>query len=75
MMIKEKFAKAILRQRLSSELKLTQRDVAEEAGVSLRYYQSLEAGKKMPSLDTLDKLARAHSMRLSELCRIIEETD
>ena len=73
--INKKFSKAILVLRMNNDVKLTQKDVADEADLSLRYYQDLESGKKRPSLETVEKIAHAHSMRLSELCRIIEETD
>ena len=75
MNINEKFAKAILVLRINNELKLTQKDVAEEADLSIRFYQDLEAGKKSPSLETVEKVARAHSMKLSDFCKIIEETE
>ena len=73
--INEKFSKAILVLRISNDVKLTQKDVADEADLSLRFYQDLESGKKTPSLETVEKIARAHSMKLSDLCRIIDETD
>lgn len=73
--INEKFSKAILVLRISNDVKLTQKDVADEADLSLRFYQDLESGKKTPSLETVEKIAHAHSMKLSDLCRIIEETD
>ncbi len=73
--INEKFAKAILVLRINNEIKLTQKDVADEADLSIRFYQDLESGKKTPSLETVDKIAHAHSMKLSDLCKIIEETE
>lgn len=73
--INEKFSKAILRLRINNDVKLTQKDVADEADLSLRFYQDLESGKKRPSLETVEKIAHAHSMKLSDLCKIIEETD
>lgn len=75
MNINEKFSKAILVLRMSYDAKLSQKDVADEADLSVRFYQDLESGKKTPSLETVEKIAHAHSMKLSELCRIIEETD
>lgn len=73
--INKKFSKAILVLRINNDVKLTQKDVADEADLSLRFYQDLESCKKRPSLETVEKIAHAHSMKLSELCRIIEETD
>ena len=73
--INEKFAKAILVLRRNNDVKLTQRDIAEEADLTLRFYQYLELGQKKPSLETVDKIAHAYGMKLSDLCKIIEETD
>lgn len=73
--INKKFTKAILVLRINNDVKLTQKDVADEADLSLRFYQDLESGKKTPSLKTVEKIAHAYSMKLSDLCKIIEETD
>jgi len=49
---------------------LTQEAFAEKAGMSYKYYQQIEAGRKRDlRLSTLEKLARAHRIRLSELLR------
>ncbi len=73
--INKKFSKAILVLRINNDVKLTQKDVADEADLSLRFYQDLESGKKRPSLETVEKIAHALSMKLSDLCKIIEETE
>lgn len=73
--INKKFSKAILVLRINNDVKLTQKDVADEADLSLRFYQDLESGNKTPSLEAVDKIAHAYSMKLSDLCKIIEETD
>ena len=73
--INEKFTKAILTLRRNNEVKITQSDVANEADLSIRFYQDLESGKKKPSLETVNKLAHAFGMKLSEFCKYIEETD
>lgn len=52
---------------------LTQLDIAEYAGISLRYYNYLENGEKMPTIETLMKIASAYKMKLSDLCKLIEE--
>ena len=76
MELHEKFRKAILQQRNRTDVKLTQEDVADEAGITLRYYQKLESGKSQnPSLDVVSKIAHAFDMKLSDLCKIIEEID
>lgn len=76
MELHEKFRKAILQQRNRTDIKLTQEDVAEEAGLTLRYYQKLESGiARKPSLEVVNKIAQAFDMKLSDLCKIIEEMD
>ena len=46
---------------------LTQEALAEKAGITYKYYQAVEAGRKKDlRLSTLTKLARAHGLRLSE---------
>jgi len=44
---------------LRSRRKLTQERLAEKAGVSARYVQSLEAGEYLPTLPTLARLKSA----------------
>ena len=73
--INEKFAKAILVLRRNSDVKLTQKEVADEADISTRHYQYLELRQKKPMLETVDKIAHAFGMKLSDLCKLIEETD
>jgi len=43
--------------------KLTQEKAAELAGITLRFYQDLEAGKKAPSYLTLRRLAGAYRVK------------
>lgn len=63
-----------LRTKNSQEgLNLTQTDVANEAGISVRYYNDLENGKKLPTLDTLMKIAESYKMTLADICKQIEE--
>lgn len=53
-------------------IKATQEDVASQAGISTRYYGSIERGNVTPSLYTIAKIAEALQMPLSELCNQIE---
>ncbi|MCI8478925.1 MAG: helix-turn-helix transcriptional regulator [Oscillospiraceae bacterium] len=48
-------------------LKLTQEQVAEKAGISLRFYQMLERGEKNVSLDTLIHLSKTLDISLDYL--------
>ena len=54
------------------EIKITQDDVAIRAGISTRYYGSIERGKVSPSLYTLAKIAEALQMPMHKLCELIE---
>jgi transcriptional regulator with XRE-family HTH domain len=52
---------------LRSLLGLTQEDFAEKAGISYKYYQAIESGRRTDlRCSTLARLARAHGMRMSE---------
>lgn len=47
---------------------LTQEAFAEEAQISYKYYQAVEAGRKIDlRLSTLERLAKAHGMEIWEL--------
>jgi transcriptional regulator with XRE-family HTH domain len=46
---------------------LTQEQLAERAGVSRTYLARLETGKQDPTLSTIEKLARALSVRPARL--------
>lgn len=73
--LEKKFALTIHRLRLSSDEKLTQQDIADEAGISLRYYCSLEKGIKNPTLKVIDAIAVAHGMKSWELLRLMDSID
>lgn len=73
--INKKFAKTILVLRRNNDIKLTQKEIADEADISPRHYQYLELGEKKPMLETVDKIARAFGMKLSEFCKYMEEMD
>ena len=48
---------------LRVESGLTQEEFAEKSGISYKYYQAVEAGRKKDlRLSTLDRLARAHGL-------------
>jgi transcriptional regulator with XRE-family HTH domain len=47
---------------------LTQEQFAERAGISYKYYQQIESGRKADlRLSTLERLADAHRIKLSNL--------
>ena len=64
-----------LRRKKSQEedVNLTQADIAYGAGIGVRYYNKLENGKTIPTIDTLIKIAETYKMSLAEICRQIEE--
>ncbi len=53
-------------------IKVTQEDVAFEAGISSRYYGNIERGKVTPSIYTLAKIANALKMPLPKFIELIE---
>lgn len=40
-------------------------EIAEKSGISVSYLSDLERGRTLPSIDTLEKLARAYGMTLA----------
>lgn len=54
---------SIIKQRRAL-LSLTQQDLADYAGVSLRIIRSIEAGKGNPSVATISKIAEVLGLRL-----------
>jgi transcriptional regulator with XRE-family HTH domain len=64
-------AKEMLSQRLSSLRSfqgLTQEAFAEKAGISYKYYQAIEEGRRTDlRLSTLTRLAEAHQITISEM--------
>lgn len=62
------------RQSLAADgIKITQEDIAFEAGISTRYYGKIERGEAMPTLYTLMVLAPTLQLSLAELIKQIEE--
>ena len=62
------------RQSLAADgIKVTQEDIAFEAGISTRYYGKIERGKAMPTLYTLMIIAPSLQLSLAELIKQIEE--
>lgn len=51
-------------------MKLTQNQLSEKSGVSVKYLQNLESAKpKRPTLETLEKIATALEIDLSRLLK------
>lgn len=59
------FCKRIRDRRL--ELRLTQADVAERLGIQPPSYNAIEAGKRTPTLDTVDAVAAALDIPAEDL--------
>ncbi len=66
----ETFAR-VLRDRRKS-LGLTQEELADRAGLSMRYVSLLESCRHQPTLATLDGLSRGLEMPLSDLLLAVE---
>ena len=62
------------RQSLAADgIKVTQDDIAFEAGISTRYYGKIERGEAMPTLYILSTIAHVLQMSLADLVKQIEE--
>lgn len=71
--LRKKFALVTMGLRTQTNPKLTQRDVAEEVDISLKYYQKLEKGESMPTLGVVEKIAHVFGLSLAEFCDMIEK--
>lgn len=54
-------------QALRKDAKKTQADLAEATGLSDNYIALLECGKRSPSIETLERIARALNVNVSHL--------
>ena len=63
--LQKTFGETIRRERLARHL--TQEALAEKAELSLNFIGNLERGEKLPSLDTMVKLADALGLKGTEL--------
>lgn len=45
--------------KIRKELRLTQKEAADKAGLNMNYYAKVERGESMPSVKTLKKLSKA----------------
>lgn len=52
---------------------LSQEQLADKAGLDRTYIGRIETGKQSPTVETLEKLACALGLRLSEVLRLCEE--
>jgi transcriptional regulator with XRE-family HTH domain len=52
---------------LRTEREMSQRELAERAGISREYVTRLEAARQDPTLGTLEKLAKALKVKVTEL--------
>ncbi len=50
-----------------TSLGLTQEELAEKVGISRAYMGFVEQGRNVPTLETLEKIARSLKVKLSEL--------
>lgn len=65
--------KSLRKKSQEEDVRLTQEDLALGAGISVRYYNDIENGKKLPTLEVLMKIAYAYKITLAEICKQIEE--
>ena len=69
--IQERFGTAVKFRR--EELKLTQEDLADKAGIHRTYLSDVERGTRNLSLVNIEKLAAALKMKMSELFLAVEK--
>lgn len=65
------FAEVLRQVRLQAGM--TQEDLAERAGVSVRFISFLETGRRQPSLSALAALSDGVGLPMSELLRLLED--
>lgn len=53
--------------RLRARRKMTQKELAVKVGIHPIYLAQIEGGVKVPSLDVLERLARALKVKVTEL--------
>lgn len=53
--------------RFREERKMTQEQLAEKAEISVNHLYRIESGKSAPSIDALDRLARALQVHMRDL--------
>jgi transcriptional regulator with XRE-family HTH domain len=70
--IRERFGFAVKTRR--EELRLTQEDLADKAGIHRTYLSDVERGSRNLSLINIERLAAALMMSLSELFRLVERS-
>lgn len=70
--IRERFGFAVKERR--EELKLTQEDLADKAGIHRTYLSDIERGSRNVSLLNIERLARALSLSIAELFRLTERS-
>jgi transcriptional regulator with XRE-family HTH domain len=63
--IKERFGKAIRRRR--RELDLSQEELAERAELHRTYISDIERGDRNPSLENIEKLAKALEISIADI--------
>ena len=73
MNLKFKFASLILNARLDKGL--TQSEVAEAVGISVRWIQRVESGQRLPGSITLLRLIKFFGIEFSELSEEVEIFD
>lgn len=63
--IRKKFGKRL--KVLRSRYELTQEQLGERSGLHYNYIGNIETGRQNPTLETLEKLAQAFDITMSEL--------
>ena len=71
MCIRKQFGTAIIK--LRKERGLSQERFAYEAGIDRRYMSDIEHGRRIVSLDIIERIGNNLNLPLSELFRVVEQ--
>ena len=70
--VRERFGTAVKFRR--EALGLTQEDLADRAGIHRTYLSDVERGTRNLSLVNIERVASALSLKVSELCGLVEQS-
>jgi len=69
--IRVRFGNAVRKRR--TELRISQEDFAEHAGLHRTYISDLERGRRNVSLENIEKLAKALKLSISDLMKRVSD--
>ena len=73
MYARELFAKVLKQQRL--KIGLSQEQLAQKAGLSMRSISLFECNKQQPTISSIESIATAMGMSMTKLIKLVESYD